>query len=653
MVPSIRINYKMCSIAAILVVATLLISTNSFSQHRLKSPENKNRNGFNVIRVDFMMSMNDGTLLDCSRFYPDETHPPGGWPALIYCHGYGASKFEDLDDAEDMASYGYFTFVYSMRGQGISGGQSNLISTLEMADFNKVVSYVKSQSIVNAGKVGAIGGSQGGTIPFMAASNGTSLRCIVSDVSNPRFASDWIYNNSVKMTLLWTLSYDSTIVRYNSLLKAFRTWILSDTRDKFDSLNTYVPQNRDFMGQVGNNTTPILISTVWQDKFFSTKPDIDAIPFINTPFRMYFGTFDAHGADYFEDEDDYHYEITADWLDYWLDDFQNGTLDSARYVYASSTYPREDDAWTWERFYSNSWPPAGVEDVKFYLRPNRTLTNVPSTLSPDTIGFVNNILDSSLTMLEAVNREFTGPEFEAKFEKNEIVFETPVLSQTSRMVGTPFVNIHYRSNTNKTQFNLQIYEIKPGEEPYIVGRCNYTERNVTPNQIRQLSFYGTSCSHIFQAGSKIRVVLTNIDNIEDDPFLRTNPYVLPSFQQATNIIYMNPANPTYIQLPLIGWTPISVNNISNETPDAYSLSQNYPNPFNPSTKIRFELPSSSLVSLEIYDATGRLVTTLANGRYSAGIYEAEWKAINMSSGVYFYRLVTDGFVSTKKMLLIK
>lgn len=650
---SIRKNSINCSITAILIVVMFLFSPDVYSQHRLKPPDNGKQRGFNVVRVDFMMTMNDGTLLDCSRFYPDETPPQGGWPALIYCHGYGATKFEDLPYAEEQASYGFFTICYSMRGQGISGGQSNLISTLEMSDFSKVVSYTKSQSIVNPNRVGAIGGSQGGTIPYMAACNGTSLRCIVSDVSNPRFASDWIYNNSVKMSLLWSLSYDSTIVRYNNLLKAFRTWILADTPDKFDSLATYVPQGRDFMGQVGNNTSPIFVSTVWQDKFFDTRPDIEMIPFINPDYRMYFGAFGSHGADDYEAETDYHLEVTADWFYYWLEDFQNGSLDSSQYVYASSTYPRVDDMWTWERYYSDVWPPASVENVKFYLWPNRTLRNTTSSINPDTIGFDNTILDNSITMLESVNREFTGSIFESKFQKNQIIFETPPLTQSTRMVGTPFVNIHYRSSGTKAQFNLQIYEIKPGTEPYIIGRANFTERDITPNQIRQLSFYGASCSHIFQSGSKIRVVLTNIDNIPDDPFLRTNPFVLPSLQQATNVIYMNADNPTYIQLPLIGFQTISVNPISSNIPDNYSLSQNYPNPFNPSTKIKFEIPENGNVRLIIYDAIGREVSTLVNENMSAGIYEAKWDAKTYASGIYFYKLESNGIVSTKKMLLVK
>lgn len=649
-------NYKNQSLAVVLFIVSLLsFSSPALSQYKTpKYIPSDTDTIHNVTRVDFMLQMSDGIFLDCTRFFPAGAPPVNGWPALIYCHGYGASKYEDIADAEELAAFGYFTLVYSMRGQGISGGLSNLISNTEANDFSQVVSFVKNQTIVNDERVGAIGGSQGGTIPLLAACiNGTKLRCIVSDVSNPKFASDWMYNNSIKMTLLWTLSYDSTIARYNPQVKAYRSWILEDTPEKFDSLALYIPQNRDFFNEINLNQSPVMVSTVWQDKFFNTQPFIEAIPFMNTSKRFYFGTFDAHGADYYQAEDDYHIKLASDWLDYFLSDVNNHILDSHRYIYASSKYPRTDDVWTWERSYSTAWPPAGTEEIKFYLTPDNKLQLTESVFFPDTLGFANNIPDSTLTMLEAVNREFGDSVFKTKFEKNEIIFETnPLLSET-KMVGTPFVNIHYRPGATIAQFNLQIYEIKPGEEPYIITRANFTERDITPGVIRQLSFYGTSHSHIFSTGSKIRVVLTNLDNIEDDPFLRTNPYVLPSLEQGRHLIYMNPANPTYISLPLIGFQPNTISTLSNQVPGEYKLEQNYPNPFNPSTKIKFAVPVSSFVRLKVYDVLGKEIAELVNNELKSGTYEYNWNAALYPSGVYFYRLETESFSEVKKMLLVK
>src|SRR5664279_655968 len=165
--------------------------------------------------------------------------------------------------------------------------------------------------------------------------------------------------------------------------------------------------------------------------------------------------------------------------------------------------------------------------------------------------------------------------------------------------------------TNIAQFNLQVYEIKSGTTPYIVGRSNYTDRNVTPGVLKQLSFYGTAFSHIFQSGSKIRVVITNLDNIPNDPFLRTNPYVLPSLKRAYNRIYTNSANPTYIQLPLINYVDVGINPVSSEVPSEIKLFQNFPNPFNPVTNIKFSIPekySGSMAKLIVYDVNGRVVS---------------------------------------------
>ena len=90
-----------------------------------------------------------------------------------------------------------------------------------------------------------------------------------------------------------------------------------------------------------------------------------------------------------------------------------------------------------------------------------------------------------------------------------------------------------------------------------------------------------------------------------------------------------------------------------EIPRDYKLSQNFPNPFNPSTNIKFGLPKSSSVKLRIYDILGNVVSTLVDSRLNPGTFEVRWDASRFASGVYFYKLEADGFVQTKKLLLVK
>ncbi len=88
-------------------------------------------------------------------------------------------------------------------------------------------------------------------------------------------------------------------------------------------------------------------------------------------------------------------------------------------------------------------------------------------------------------------------------------------------------------------------------------------------------------------------------------------------------------------------------------PEAYALDQNYPNPFNPSTTISFSLPRASDVSLKVFNLLGQEVATLVNGNQAAGPHEVTFNAAGLSSGVYFYKLVTGDFTQVKKMSLVK
>jgi L-ascorbate metabolism protein UlaG (beta-lactamase superfamily) len=99
-------------------------------------------------------------------------------------------------------------------------------------------------------------------------------------------------------------------------------------------------------------------------------------------------------------------------------------------------------------------------------------------------------------------------------------------------------------------------------------------------------------------------------------------------------------------------TPTDVSeNITS--PNHFELNQNYPNPFNPSTQIDFTLPSSSFVSLKIYDVLGKEISTLMYEYLRPGYYSRQWNAAGMPSGIYVYQLRAGKYAETKKLVLIK
>lgn len=99
--------------------------------------------------------------------------------------------------------------------------------------------------------------------------------------------------------------------------------------------------------------------------------------------------------------------------------------------------------------------------------------------------------------------------------------------------------------------------------------------------------------------------------------------------------------------------PIGIEPVSSEIPDKFVLYQNYPNPFNPKTIINVKISEYNYTELKIYDILGNEITTLINDKLKPGNYQIEFDGANYPSGVYYYRLISGEFITTKKMVLIK
>ncbi|MBK8946442.1 MAG: T9SS type A sorting domain-containing protein [Ignavibacteriae bacterium] len=87
--------------------------------------------------------------------------------------------------------------------------------------------------------------------------------------------------------------------------------------------------------------------------------------------------------------------------------------------------------------------------------------------------------------------------------------------------------------------------------------------------------------------------------------------------------------------------------------DLFALSQNYPNPFNPTTKINYQLGRASNVTIKVFDCLGRLIKTLVDEYKPQGLYSLNFDASTLVSGIYFYQLSTDEFITTKKMIILQ
>jgi hypothetical protein len=164
-------------------------------------------------------------------------------------------------------------------------------------------------------------------------------------------------------------------------------------------------------------------------------------------------------------------------------------------------------------------------------------------------------------------------------------------------------------------------------------------------------------------GSPDAYMMTNFDLFG---WLPGSAYTLNGGQTWNVIDNVNHGRNDFVS-PAVGWSgggndslykytgiPLPVKDGSISTlPDQFNLEQNYPNPFNPSTTIRYTLPIAGFAIIKVYDMLGTEVITLVNEEKPAGSYEVKFSANGLSSGMYFYKLQTNNFIQTRKMLLLK
>ena len=237
----------------------------------------------------------------------------------------------------------------------------------------------------------------------------------------------------------------------------------------------------------------------------------------------------------------------------------------------------------------------------------------------------------------------TNPAYERKIENIKYtVSGQPLLFPFSyvSISGPTSLPIGQNGNWNANPFggyppfNYQwYYEYPGGIQPALA---------ISPNLLSKGSWYtcGTNSATLttaFYSSIYLKCVVTDAHNT-----------VLTSNQMSVSIdgakIIANQAQTLSANQPYLAKTPL---------PKLYRIDQNFPNPFNPTTVINYQLPQDGFVSLIVYDELGNIVKTLENGFKPAGSYTANFNGSNLASGMYFYRLATNGYVSTKKMILLK
>lgn len=141
----------------------------------------------------------------------------------------------------------------------------------------------------------------------------------------------------------------------------------------------------------------------------------------------------------------------------------------------------------------------------------------------------------------------------------------------------------------------------------------------------------------------------------DGSYLTACVFFAKIFNQSPVGLFYNGGLPDTLALfyQQCAWQTVGINSVTSSLPGKFELFQNYPNPFNGSTIIKFSIPKTSFVSLKIYNILGKEITTLINENLSSGIYSVPFSNHNIPSGIYFYKITSESFTKTKKLIILK
>ncbi len=251
---------------------------------------------------------------------------------------------------------------------------------------------------------------------------------------------------------------------------------------------------------------------------------------------------------------------------------------------------------------------------------NQTIYSA-STPLPDKATFVNLVIDKpsgSLTMLSDISVEtsFTPTQGSLDLNGNILyvngeVYNGPLpveLSSFSAVILEDRIKLKWRTETEVSNYGFEIHRSTQNDNWSLLG---FVVGHGNSNSPKDYSFVDENAT-----AGKYSYRLKQIDT--DGKF---------EYSKIVEVDLGSPMN--------------------------YELSQNYPNPFNPSTTIRFSVPESSFTNLTIFNSLGEKIEELVNEVKEPGVHSIQFNAQDLSSGTYIYRIITNDYVQTKKMVLLK
>jgi len=583
--------------------------------------------------------MTDGVQLEATVTLPQDSLPVQGYPGVIFVHGYGGNKSDYAPIAAYLASRGYASLLYSVRGQGNSGGLSTTMGERERLDLLEVIRFFRSFAGIDSARIGVAGGSQGGVHAWMAATSRIpGVAAIATLIAPPSFAFDLVPARCFKQQLWAELSLST--VRYDPQRDQLKNFVIAE---QYDSVLALVAP-RDLEHLLDSVRIPVIQMLGWADALFPANGAIRAIQRLSSrgvPIWSYFGT-GGHGEPLNLNETLFLLTFITNWFDHWL---RGAPLERAGEPYVVFA----DDRPGWPHRESIGWPPQPQGGIRLFLTGSSISTTPPisATESPFTLTY-----DPAYTPSRGWADGYAGTAFRQAFRASPARFLSTALIDTMNLTGVPRALIFVRSSATRYQAHVRIFDVAPTDTGFVwimlTRGTNGIEAPYAGAQISRL-VECVALSHRVVPGHRIGLEVTSLDMYDAD-----RAHIIPYFAGTSAALVSNAGSPSYVDLPLIGSTTFTfVDADRPEIPGEFMLDQNYPNPFNGISQFGFRISELSSVKLQVFDLLGREVAILLDERKAPGVYTVRFDAGTLASGTYVYRLTAGNRSATRRMVLVR
>jgi predicted acyl esterase len=624
---------------------------------------------------NFMVEMSDGISLNTDVYYPQDGLDP--WPVLLFRTPYGIHD----DHIGNLAQLGYACVCQDTRGRFGSEGTEELYRDdgwgPNHTDGLDTVDWILDQVWCD-GRIGTIGGSARGiTQNMLAGALPDSVRCMSVSVAaanlyeHAAFPGGAFRQYDMEGWLNGLGSghlIDTLYAHPND--GEWWSWMNPESRHHLETIPTFqyggwfdlfLQGNIDsftglqYGGGEGAAGNQKLLIGPWAHELGAIH-----VGELQFPDAGGFGTPEALIGSQWE------------WFDYWIRGTPNGIMETPPIAYYLMGDADDPDGPGNEWRTATEWPPPS-QAVAYYLRRGGLLSLIPPTETEPPEAYEYDPQHPVPTRGGGNLFLPNGPydQNPVLWRSDVLVYQTEILPEPVEITGSVIVNLYASSDRIDTDFTAKLCDVYPDGRAMLICdgilRARHrismeTEDFLIPDEVYSFEIDLWETAIVFNSGHRILVAISS----SNYPRFDRNPNTGDPFMQhdtmlvATNTVYHEPDYPSHMLLPVTGTLPSGIADNWEMTPGPgiQLLQQNHPNPASASTTIRFSLDRPGPVRLMVYDAQGRVLRRLIDGRSDGGTQMVVWNGLDgngrpVPSGIYFYRLDARSGSATRKLILMK